>query len=568
VVAVSFGAAELGRLRARRRTEAIPPSRLARGDHLYQSGQYDLALAQYEAQARASSDTTTSQECRCKQALCLVRLKRDPDAALLLEPLVSESGDRWPAVATCQLLLLRMRQGKLADADALVAALTGKYRFEEIAGFITETERNQVAQALIPEASFDPVGMLRADPARIQRLEQAVAVADFLRASTKIRFLVKSRLVDALRVSGQLERAIRGLTDLYVEFPFSPDPNAPYEDHITRLVWMLLEAGKPDVALQMVNNYFNNGVADSGLDTVAYCLYLFRARIYVTRGRLDEAEKDMNELFRRFPQGAADPDNTLFAYLVRGIIQERRGDRPAAEATWREGYAKAKGTRQMGLQSASILASWTGELTEDDVGKMVDEVLSTLVGNFPAAALFKTRLFPLAELAPALREMWRTPRGRDYANRIALYQISYADFHRVQVLLSVAEGIHQGAFQGALPDETDAFIWKTVNDLYSTYGSGKATAADVVMLLLAWNGTTGSFGWAGVAPRLDPPLRAGAAFILGQRYLVLGRSADSVDFFRTASEVAPGNSPLQRLAQTALDRLKPRNAPAADASDR
>jgi serine/threonine protein kinase/WD40 repeat protein/tetratricopeptide (TPR) repeat protein len=555
------GAGRLERLHALRRTKPTAPSRLARGDQFYQSGRYAEALAYYEAQSRASSDPQATQEVRCKQALCLIRLKRDAEAASLLEPLTTEVGDRWPAVATCQFLLLRLRQGNMAEADALVATLTSKYRFEEIAGFIPAVDREQLCQALIPEASFDPVGMVRADPERIRRLEKAIAVGDFLHGSASIRFRARSRLVDALHVSGQLDRAIRALVALYEEFPFSVEMNAPFEHHITKLVWMLLDAGQPERALQMVNNYFNNGVADSGIDTVTYSLYLYRARVYTVLRRFDDAEKDIDELFRRFPQGAASLDDTLFAYLVRGIILERRGDASAAQAIWREGFAKARERRELGLQSASILGSWTGELSEEDVQKMVDQVLSTLVGNFPAAALFKNRLFPLSELTPALREMWRSPRGREYGQRVALFQISYADFHRGQVLLSIAEGIHQGTSPGELPAAGEELIWKTVNDLYAAYASGKLQNKDIVMLLLAWNGTTGTFGWSGVSPSLEPPRRAAAAFFLGQRYLHLDRPADAATFFSTAREDAPLNSEIRREAQAALDKMKPAQKP-------
>jgi hypothetical protein len=72
---------------------------------------------------------------------------------------------------------------------------------------------------------------------------------------------------------------------------------------------------------------------------------------------------------------------------------------------------------------------------------------------------------------------------------------------------------------------------------------------------LAWKGITNVLGWAGVAPTLPPDLRGALAYVLGHRYLRLGRPEDAAGLFRTAVADAPAGSPLRKLAEAELQRL-------------
>jgi hypothetical protein len=125
------------------------------------------------------------------------------------------------------------------------------------------------------------------------------------------------------------------------------------------------------------------------------------------------------------------------------------------------------------------------------------------------------------------------------------------------VIVLAAEFYHQGALPGELSVEQD-LLWQTAEVSVRAAMTGKLSPSGQVQLLLALQGGNGVLGWQGVAGTLDPSVRGPLAYVLGHRYLrVLNRPAkEAVPFFRTARDDAPPDSPLRRLAQAELDRLK------------
>lgn len=84
---------------------------------------------------------------------------------------------------------------------------------------------------------------------------------------------------------------------------------------------------------------------------------------------------------------------------------------------------------------------------------------------------------------------------------------------------------------------------------------GKIGKSQSLQLLLAWKGISNFLGWGGVAPSLQPGLRGKLAYIMGHRYLRLGKPDDAKTFFQTAIGDAPKDSPLRQLSQQDLDSL-------------
>jgi hypothetical protein len=118
------------------------------------------------------------------------------------------------------------------------------------------------------------------------------------------------------------------------------------------------------------------------------------------------------------------------------------------------------------------------------------------------------------------------------------------------------EKIRQDTLGGKTTPEQDEVIWQAVRTVLDRFYQGKLTQAQLFQLALTWGkGTVNSFGWAGVAPKLEPALRGPLAYIFGYRYVKLGRRDDALMFFRTALQDAPANSALQRLARQEIDRL-------------
>ena len=84
--------------------------------------------------------------------------------------------------------------------------------------------------------------------------------------------------------------------------------------------------------------------------------------------------------------------------------------------------------------------------------------------------------------------------------------------------------------------------------------------AQAVQFMLAWKGANNIFGWKGVAPSLDPSMRGPAAYVLGHRFLKLGKRADALTFFQTAIDDSPADSQLRKLATAQLDEISGEDA--------
>ena len=115
--------------------------------------------------------------------------------------------------------------------------------------------------------------------------------------------------------------------------------------------------------------------------------------------------------------------------------------------------------------------------------------------------------------------------------------------------------------QGALPAKTtadqDALAWKLSEDLQAAHFThGRVGKSQLFGLALAWNGTTGAFGWGGVQKNLPADLRGPLAYVFGQRFATrLNNAKEARQFFETALQDAtrePRNPLLERLAREEL----------------
>jgi serine/threonine protein kinase/tetratricopeptide (TPR) repeat protein len=539
----------LERLRAWQQTPALVSSQLEKGDEYFARGQLARALACY--QARAGGGTQGSQEARCKEAICLARLKRYAEAAERFEQIGDEAGPRWPVVALCQLWLLHLRQHHLNEANGILARLTAHYRFEELAVFIPDEDRVQILTAYRPRQST--YSLVHFDPRRVDNLRRVQAVQELFDASRPTRTQTKFCLLHAYFADKEEDLALSVAQDLIRDPWLLPQQRLAA---LGDLVWIQLRKNRSRAALTEVDRWL---FPQTGVYDKEYLpLLLERARIFAARKEWDRAEKQVDAFFRQGAARQASIDQLLDAYLLKGFLREKRGDAAGARLIWKDGFFKVKKTEHLWTLDASMLGSLSGELTKEDARQTVDGVFATLAGNFPPFDLFKKQLFPLDEVYGTLREMWRTPRGRKYAWKITFRELSLVRALSIQVLLSVAEGIHQGAFPGKLTRDHDDLIWQLVEDLYAAHTSGKLKEADLFPMLPTWTGTTTLFGWSSVAKvmRSQPHIRGTLAYVYGHRYRRLNQPAQAIKFFRAALVDAPPRSKLARLAQAELDRKK------------
>jgi tetratricopeptide (TPR) repeat protein len=545
-------------LKAWRQALPAAPSPLERGDRLYALKQYDEALSAYRTTASATRDPEVRQEARCKEALCLQALLRPGDAAALFEQVAAEQGPRWPVVAACQLWPERVRQGRFEDADAIFHRLTSHYQPEQVAVLIPDEVRQRIRAAYHEQirrsTRQDSYYLVRFDPERARNLDRALAVEKFLQGpqdNPQPLNELKVFLIPGYHRTGQLDRAVQMAEELLADPGFT-DPwqqLSVVEDY----TWLMLERGTPEKALVVVNRFL---LDPSGGYRLPYLsLLVTRARVHAARKQWEQAEKDVEELFRQL---SAERYILLDAHILRGFLRERRGDQAGALEAWRQGWSKIKGTDAMFSVQGGVLASLANDLTVADAEQLIARAMAKLSAASPIASALKNNLLPGNFLATVLRERFRTKRGLDYARRFALHDLTPLDYHGLAFPLTVAEAFHQGAVTGELTPEQDDLLWKAAYDLYQGFAvTGKFTEAQAFQGILAWMGTSGVLGWSGLARTLDPSSRGPLAYVYGHRFLRLKKPAEAADLFRTAVKDAPPGSPLRRLAEAELERLKP-----------
>jgi WD40 repeat protein/tetratricopeptide (TPR) repeat protein len=542
--------ARLDRLRAMQQILPLESSPLERGDALYVRGQYAEALAYYQDQAILAGAGEISQECRHKQGLCLLRLNRDDEAAKLFQRLGAEPGGHWPPRALCQLWVLRLRQPDLEGAEAIFETLRHRYRFEELAALLPDDLRTLILSTYVEQTRG--LNFYRPDPERIARLERAARAEEFL-SGLEGHNDVRWQLARAYRATGQADQALRLVEEVVRRA--SPDrSNIGNSSWLEEYAWLLRLRGEPKRALEEVDRWLWEKPGVYREDFLG--LLLERARVHAALGQWDAAEKDLEDFSRLAPPGLrATPYYNDTACLLRGFLRERRGDAAGAARAWEEGVVPlAELDPLTGYEALSymMLASLANKLPDAEAGKLLAKAATAGPTDTGPAGVLR-----LMQVPPSvLREMWRTRRGRESARQIAFREVSFADTLRLPALLLFSEWLHQGALPADLTAEQDTLLWQFAEDAYARYFAGKLGTAQLLPMSLTWKGTSGAFGWASVAPTLDPSFRGPLAYVLGHRYLRLKKPAEAAKLFRTALDDAPADSALRRLAQTELDKMK------------
>src|SRR5262249_30612420 len=109
------------------------PSMLDAADSAYLRGDYSQAQRLYQQVLLRSKDARIRQEARFKEGMCLLALKRDPDARTVFEALAAEANpdlvaaarEDWLLHAECQLIQLYQRENS-PESLARVGALLDK----------------------------------------------------------------------------------------------------------------------------------------------------------------------------------------------------------------------------------------------------------------------------------------------------------------------------------------------------------------------------------------------------------------------------------------------------------
>jgi WD40 repeat protein len=531
--------ARLERLRAWRKLPAGESRPLERGDRLYAQGRWAEALACYQA-------LPDSQEARCKAALCL--LEQDPRGEAAGEPLkrvAAEQGQRWPPMAEFYLWLLRLRQKRADEANALLKQLTSRYRFEDLAPFVPESARREVLGEYERQRAYE----LTFRPRSPEPLELLLLVQGLFRAPQENVQQTRHRLVQVLHESGRVREALSRAESLLRE----PLAGSLRRQVLWDYAWLCLRVGEPGRALQEVERWRARPGGD--LDLAAHLLP-HRAVLRARLGLRKEAREDLEAYRRLVP---ADYHN-FFATLLCGFLLQG-GSPAAAQEVWRQGYRRRvrQGWARHDLGTV-MLGSLGDDVTEDDTARMVASVLERGLPYFPQLRVLANGAFSAAELAPVLRGMWRGPRGREYARQLAFLELPYAEWNRAPARLFIYEICNQAALGGKPTPEQDELAWKVACDLHARYAAGSLDVGRLVAVYTAWKMPASYINLGFLKYQLEPSIRGPGAYLSGLRYLRGERpsAATAERLFRVALDNAPPNSTLARLAQAEIDRLKAR----------
>jgi tetratricopeptide (TPR) repeat protein len=514
-------------------------SGMEQGDEFYANGEPSRALEAYREQERNAANAEVAQEAKCKQGVCLADLGRAEDAIRIFEDLEAETGDRWPIIAGCRLWLLHLQQRHLDEASAVHNSLFSQRRLERIAALVPADIPAAIVNAYAPASSY--VHIMR-NPKLIPNLELALAIVKEIRAPVGQQLSIRWLLALAYHEDGQFERAAKAFADLLDRPILLPSDEALV---IENYGWVLGQLKKNRVALEELDRRIATGREASPL------LFICRAQVRARMGEWAASRDDIDEFFRRH----TDQDGQWLydACLIRGFIREALGDADGAINSWRAGYRAASGTGDMSLLSVSILGSLSGELTADDVRIMFNTVLGMLPSNVAPMKIVENLNFSFEDLVSGLRTVWSSPRGREYARKIALLNLPFSEYFQIQVPLTVAEVCRYGAFGGTLSPDDDELLWAMVQSLFRDYLALKVSETNSMALMTIWLGYP--LTWRLASRALQPGTRGLIAYTFGARYEHLGRPTDAALFFQAAlSDSAPGTL-LRRRAQAAFDRL-------------
>jgi hypothetical protein len=262
--------------------------------------------------------------------------------------------------------------------------------------------------------------------------------------------------------------------------------------------------------------------------------------------------------------------------LMRGFLREADGEADKARDDWRQGFQIAAELLLQGRDTpdtrihspASLLVfAVLGSLSEQYADEHIDWLISRAFGRAQAGEVLRAVAGYVNgsdqdrdAFRDVLRGMWRTPRGKQLARRIAFQDLAIADATRAPLVLAASQYAQRAVLAGMPSSEQDELIWNVFDELSRlTFATGEMGVAQLVQLSVAWrfpdaNGYLGWSqlkGWLGERTHIRGPL----AYVLGMRCLALKRQEQAGAFFETALADAAPDSVLFRLAKPELERL-------------
>ena len=563
-------AAELKQLRVD--SSLIPPaaSPLEQADELYERGQFNEAITLYQQQNRLGGAAAT--ESMCKLGLCALALNRPADAATAFEEVIQSEDERWPAVAATQYWLMQLRAKKYQEADALSSMVSVRFTPEQLAQYVPSAVREE----LMKTTAFPRVNMLIQDETLVPRLEALLRLANLLSMDDPVHTL-RSNLMILHAINGNYQTAA-DVAKSEIELILAQQPliRESSESLFYSARWyywpqrMLKQSQQAKSELKyLIDTQLKSAESEAAelrfVQSIFLPLQLELARNAIDLQHWDEAESAVNRYLTEVQRPIRNYNFYSQPYLLLGFLQQHRGDQQGAIATWKQGlYSSYREqlvpadrpdaiapSAMWGMIDFWIMASLSDTLTDQEAEQLWKRLIASATSD-PIMGQFATAL----TVTPAtVRNAWRTERGRELAQQMAFMSLPPVEFVRTPPLLVAYEKVRQELFSDAPSADEDEVIWRAVSGLANLYLSGKLNKSQGLQLALAWKGTSGIFGWAGVAPALPKEIKAEVTYLMCHRYLKLGQVDQAHKWFEELMADPQTVATVKALVEKELEKL-------------
>lgn len=542
-------------LSAQHRPRPVATTGLELGDELFDAGQFAEAAEKYRQQMTEADDDAVKQEARYKLGASLMELQRPAEADEVLAPLLANKQSSWSALSGVQMLVSALRRKQSDDADGIIEILSSRHRFEELAVLVPTELRDEILKNYA-QSFLSIGGVLQFDAKRLQKIERAAAIDRMLSPDGLGDYVNQLELVRVYRYFGKWPEALAAIEPI-----LRRNRDGTTMRHFCRI---LRFHGDSKRAIEEIDASLSGRTPMNPPNGANYraLLLLERARANYVLGNIENCEADLRTLRQPVEGEMRENYSSSASAVMLGLLLEDRGHTAAAIEIWKQAYQQArilfdgKGkSYDSSLILALMLGSLCGELQDADANEFMRLVTSGDSGG--STISMATSLITPQSMAEAMREMWRTPRGKRAARDMAFEIVPLRERTRLPVVLLGYTFFRQKAFESVLSDEQDQELWEFLLAGHTnTMESGSLKTSQLMQLALTWKGTTNFVGWGGVAPSLPPEFRARAAFVMGHRFLRLSKPTEAKMFFETALRDAPKDSVLARVAKQDLELLQ------------
>ncbi|MCX6909541.1 MAG: hypothetical protein NTY01_16070 [Verrucomicrobia bacterium] len=551
------------------------PNPLEIGDELFTAGRFHEAQSAYENQTRKSSDPDTQQQAHYKIAMCLLQQKRPKEAESEFALVAKSNSLTWSSLAACQLWTIYLDQRRNEEADAVFLSLRSKRDFAQILRSLTP----DIQEAINKGYSNRARAMLEyGGPAdwqmAVERLPQLLEVADALNMHPfKDKHSLAMRLAESYAALGQTDRALDVMRAQFDQLEKEDQAAAAGYRSIChnscdfyRRLWAI--KGQPKEALAVLERWDQRIPHTLFAVTTARCL--------LAMNRLPEAEKKLTDVVANTTSLENEDacGSLVAANLLLGLIAEKRQGPEAARQVWAEAFCRLRQAVPNGnpvdrINESSrseffqfmLLASLSGELKDSDMPtlrKRLGDLGQVQTGE---DASKKTVLagFTVSVTRQSLVETFSSERGAVYARKVIRGDLSRnEERHTTFALLMEQFFIQDSIGRNNLTTEVESIYWKFAQQFLEAFRTDQLSSEQCMSFAIAWKGITNIFGWESLQSDLTPALRGPMAFVMGHRYIKLGKKEDAISFFHTAKNDAaqiPDGNALVKAADDAMKKL-------------